>query len=361
MPGNSSGYLFRLTTFGESHGQATGGVIDGCPAGLSIDYDFIQRELNRRKPLYHGSTARQEADVAEFLSGIENGVTIGTPIGFLVRNNETRKSDYENIANLYRPSHADLTYTMKYGNTSAGGGRASGRETVARVIAGAIAKLILKSAGIEIHAFVSQVGNVVADSDLAGADLSFALQSPYGCPDTKMEQQVASLISEAELNGDTLGGAVTCRITGTPPGHGEPVFDKLQADLAKAMLSIGTAKAFEYGLGFQSASMKGSDYNDQLIVKEGKIRFLTNHDGGIQGGISNGEEILFRVGFKPVPSVKKPQSTANRQGETETISITGRHDTCHVPRLVVIVESMAALVLADHLLRNRSARLENLR
>ncbi|MCU0370164.1 MAG: chorismate synthase [Bacteroidales bacterium] len=358
MPGNSFGNLFRLTTFGESHGLVTGGVIDGCPAGLSIDFDFIAQELTRRRPLYPGSTARKEADVAEFVSGIEGGITLGTPVCFVVRNAEVRKGDYHQTSGIYRPSHADYTYAMKYGIAAAsGGGRASGRETAARVIGGAVAKLLLKSSGIQINAYVSQVAGVTAEADHAGADLVYSRQSPYCCPGPEMERQVSEIIKNAEQNGDTLGGAISCIIRNTPPGLGEPVFDKLQADLAKAMLSIGSAKAFEYGLGFQSAFMNGSEYNDQMTSQDGKVIFLTNHDGGIQGGISNGQEIYFRVGFKPVPSVKKAQSTVNREGGAEMVSIVGRHDTCHIPRLVVIVESMAALVIADHLLISRASRI----
>lgn len=361
MPGNTFGYLFRLTTFGESHGAATGGVIDGCPAGISIDFEFIQQELDRRKPVYPGSTTRKEPDLVEFLSGILDNKTLGTPIGFLVKNLSAQSADYDELSLLYRPSHADYTYEKKYGvPVCRGGGRASGRETVARVVAGAIAKLLLKSSNIEIMAFISQVGNIIADAGINRAGMSGGLRSPLGFIDEQMEQKVVSLIVEAEKSGDTLGGTITCLIKGTPPGLGEPVFDKLQADLAKAMLSIGSAKAFEYGLGFQAASWKGSEYNDQMTRKDGKITFLTNHDGGIQGGISNGEDIVFRVGFKPVPSVKMPQFTVNRQGEPAEITITGRHDTCHIPRLVVIVESMAALVMADHLLRNSGSRIETI-
>lgn len=336
MSGNSIGTIFRLITFGESHGNAIGGVIDGCPAGLRIDSDFIQQELDRRKPFYPGSTPRMEPDRVEFLSGIHEGISLGTPIGFLVKNLAGNPSDYDGISNFYRPSHADYTYEKKYGTAGiSGGGRASGRETISRVVGGAIAKLILNAAKIEIRAFVSQIGHIAGPS----------------------EQQIAALIDEAEKSGDTLGGTVSCRIKGTPVGLGEPVFDKLQADLSKAMLSIGSAKAFEYGLGFQASAMKGSEYNDQMSVKDGRIVFLTNHDGGIQGGISNGEEIYFRVGFKPVPSVHLSQSAVDRQGEVADIEIKGRHDTCHVPRLIVIVESMAALVLADHLLRNQASRI----
>jgi chorismate synthase len=357
MSGNTIGHLFRLTTFGESHGKAVGGVIDGCPAGLSIDHDFIQAELDRRKPLYPGSTRRKEADTVEFLSGIVDGKTIGTPIGFMFKNEAVRGDDYRELSNLFRPSHADFTYNQKYGTTAPGGGRASGRETVARVAAGAVAKLFLKTSGIEINACVTQVGEAVCGPDITDEGFLFALQSPYGCPGQEMEDRVAILISEAGKNGDTHGGTVTCRIKGTPAGLGEPVFDKLQADLAKAMLSIGSAKAFEYGLGFRASAMKGSEYNDQLSARDGKVIFLSNNDGGIQGGISNGEDISFRVGFKPVPSIKKTQSGVNLQGESVEIAISGRHDTCHIPRLVVVVESMAAIVLADHLLRSAGSRL----
>jgi chorismate synthase len=349
MPGNSIGYLFRLTTFGESHGPAIGGVIDGCPAGLEIDTEFIQSELARRKPLYPGSTGRKEPDNVEFLSGILNGKTLGSPIAYIIRNVDVKSSSYDEISGHYRPSHADFTYEKKYGTAFAsGGGRASGRETAARVVAGSIAKLLLKKTGIEISAYISQLGNMFA---VPGN----VFRSPLGFASEEMEREAVSLIMEAERQGDTLGGTISCVISGTLPGLGEPVFDKLPADLAKAMLSIGSAKAFEYGLGFAAASLKGSEYNDRMTVKEGRITFLSNNDGGIQGGISNGEDILFRVGFKPVPSVKMPQDMVNKEGENSEITISGRHDTCHIPRLVVIVESMAALVMADHYLRNSTS------
>jgi chorismate synthase len=333
MSGNSTGKIFRLTTFGESHSPAIGGTIDGCPSGLSIDYEFIQAELDRRKPGYQGSTQRREFDSVEFLSGIVHGKTLGTPLGFIIKNADINWSDYENISHLYRPSHADFTYAMKYGTALPGGGRASGRETAARIVGGSVAKLLLRNYGIEINADVAQIGDIAET------------------------EKAAELIRIAEAEGDTLGGTVKCLISGVPVGLGEPVFDKLQADLAKAMLSIGSAKAFEYGLGFNASTMKGSEYNDQMTGKDGKVVFLSNNDGGIQGGISNGEEIYFKVGFKPVPSIKISQSTANAKGESAEITIGGRHDTCHVPRLVVIVESMAALVLADHMLRSRVSRL----
>jgi chorismate synthase len=355
MPGNTFGYLFRLTTFGESHGAANGGVIDGCPAGISIDYDFIQQELDRRRPVYPGSSSRQEPDRVEFLSGIHKGKTLGTPIGFLVKNIDVQSQDYDDIVDLYRPSHADYTYDIKYGTAIRGGGRSSGRETVARVVAGSIAKQVLRGSNINISAFISQLGDIVADPDPSNISLPGDSRSAFGFFDRQMEQKALTHIAEARQRGDTLGGTVICLIKGTQPGFGEPVFDKLQADLAKAMLSIGTCKAFEYGLGFSAASWKGSEYNDRMTMKDGKIAFLTNHDGGIQGGISNGEDIIFRVGFKPVSSVKMPQPTVSREGKSAEISISGRHDTCHIPRLVVIVESMAAIVLADHLLRNSAS------
>jgi chorismate synthase len=340
MAGNSTGYLFRLTTFGESHGLAIGGVIDGCPAGLTVEPDFITSELDRRKPVYAGSTGRQEPDIVEFISGISHGKTTGAPIAFLVQNTKAFPPDYHNIENIYRPSHADYTYDRKYGIPfSAGGGRASGRETIARVVAGSVAKLFLKEYGIEIYAVVTSVG---------------ALNS---ADEPEFEAKMMELIERTAAAGDTLGGSISCTIKGVPPGIGEPVFDKLQANLAGAMLSIGSAKAFEYGLGFQASSLKGSEYNDQMTANDGMISFLTNHDGGIQGGISNGEDIFFRVGFKPVPSVKLTQNSVNRLGEKVEFAISGRHDCCHVPRIAVVVESMAALVIADHLLMNRASRL----
>jgi chorismate synthase len=349
--------MFRLTTFGESHGIAVGGVIDGCPAGLRLDFDFIRAEMKRRSPVYPGSTKRAEDDIVEFLSGIEKDITLGTPVAFIIRNAKQQAKDYADLSDVFRPSHADYTYFMKYGHSSAGGGRASGRETAARVAAGAMAKLLLKEHHVEIGAFVSQVGGSLSGAPLSDENLAYAKMSVLACPDKKMETSVAGLIEEAAKDGDTLGGTVSCRIKGVPVGLGEPVFDKLQSDLAKAMLSIGSAKAFEYGLGFQAASMQGSAYNDAMAAGEGKMIFLSNHDGGIQGGISNGEDIYFRVGFKPVPSIGKPQQTVCRTGEEREITIRGRHDACHVPRLVVVVESMAALVFADHLLRGKLSRL----
>jgi chorismate synthase len=358
MPGNTFGNIFRLTTFGESHGAVIGGVIDGCPAGLTIDHDFIRQELDRRKPVYPGSTGRKEADRVEFISGLTDGITIGAPLAFHVKNKSFQSSDYQSLTDIYRPSHADFTYEKKYGlPIGPGGSRASGRETAARVVAGAVAKLFLMQAGIEVNAFVSQVGEIILETDPVLADYGYASGSPYGCPDTDSATRIGALIQEVTEAGDSIGGSITCRIHGTPAGLGEPVFDKLQASLAKAMLSVGTAKAFEYGLGFKASSIRGSDYNDQMTARDGRIIYLTNHDGGIQGGISNGEDIIFRVGFKPVPSVQKVQSTVTRKGEPIELEVTGRHDSCHVPRLVVVVESMAALVLADNLLMHKGSRI----
>jgi chorismate synthase len=289
--------------------------------------------MARRKPTYPGSTQRKEADIVEFLSGIEDGKTLGTPIGFIIKNLDTDPYSYLQAERLFRPSHADYTYFKKYGTHFHGGGRASGRETAARVAGGAIAKLLLSRHGIKVSGDLAFIGSQVYDP-------------------VKFNE----IILAAAQKGDTLGGTVICRINGVQPGLGEPVFDKLQADLAGAVMSIGSAKGFEYGLGFEAAGMNGSVYNDQMILKDGKTSFLTNHDGGIQGGISNGEEIYFRVAFKPVPSVKIAQKTVDMDGNPVEITITGRHDVCHVPRLVVVVESMAALVMADHLLRFNSAR-----
>ena len=334
MSGNTFGVIFRLITFGESHSPAIGGVIEGCPAGILINPDFIKSELDRRKPHYAGSTARKEPDTFEILSGVDNDLSLCTPISFIIRNSDISKSDYHNTKDVFRPSHADFTQYKKYGFFVSGGGRASGRETAARVAGGAIAKLFLKKSGIEILAMPESIGGIPFD-----------------------DKKSLEIIKEVEKSGDTLGGTVTCRITGVPAGLGEPVFDKMQADLAKAMLSIGTAKGFEYGYGFKASDMKGSEYNDQLAAKNDSLIFLTNHDGGIQGGITNGEEIYSRVGFKPVPSVRIPQSSVNKNGNQVEIKISGRHDTCHIPRIVVVVESMAALVLADHMLRNRYAKI----
>jgi chorismate synthase len=359
MPGNSFGQLYRVTSFGESHGKAVGGIIDGCPAGLSIDFNFIDSELKRRNPVFTGTTPRKEPDRVEWFSGLLGSMAMGTPIAFLVQNELQQPEAYDPLVDVYRPSHADFSYERKYGiRDFRGGGRASGRETVVRVVAGAIAKLILKQFGVRIDGFISQIGSLQLMQYPMDSPLNRNTDSDLPLTDPSREAEVIDLISKAAETGDTMGGAVICRVADVPAGIGEPVFDKLQADLAKAMLSIGTAKAFEYGLGFQAAGMKGSEHNDKMSVDRGKVAFITNHDGGIQGGISNGEEIYFRVGFKPVPSIHQPQQMVGSNMETSEVTIHGRHDTCHIPRLVVIVEAMAALVVADHLLRNRAARLQ---
>lgn len=357
MPGNTIGKLFRFTSFGESHGPATGGVIDGCPAGIELDLDFIRNELVRRNPDYPGSTARKEPEEVEWLSGSYNEITLGTPLAFLVRNQMQHPGDYDEWKDLYRPSHADFTYQAKYGiRDPRGGGRASGRETAARVVAGAVAKTFLKNINIHISSAVTQIGQIRLIESIEDIDYDTVGDHPLRLADPSMEEEILNLLRQVETQGDTLGGKVACRIEGVPPGLGEPVFDKLQADLAKAMLSLGTAKGFEYGLGFRAASMRGSVYNDQMKLEGNAIAFVTNHDGGIQGGISNGQEIYFQVGFKPVPSIHKPQHMVGNNGQSREITLAGRHDTCHVPRLGVVVEAMAALVLADHVLLQRSLK-----
>jgi len=358
MPGNTFGKLFRFTSFGESHGPALGGVIDGCPAALELDFGFIQSELLRRNLDYPGSTSRKEPDEVEWLSGLSGAITLGTPLAFLIRNSKQQSDDYETLASVYRPSHADFTYEAKYGiRDHRGGGRASGRETVARVVAGSIAKLFLKSFGIFVEGAVTRIGPVCLSDSFKDIDFEKTRTNHLRLANPSKEEEILQLLQQTESEGDTLGGTVACRIRGVPSGLGEPVFDKLQAHLAKAVMSIGTAKSFEYGLGQAAAGMRGSVYNDIMKIEEGKVSFVTNHDGGIQGGISNGEDICFQVGFKPVPSVRKPQQMVSADGSTREIILAGRHDNCHVPRLVVIVEAMAALVIADHILLKRSSRM----
>lgn len=357
MPGNTFGQLFRLTSFGESHGPAVGGVIDGCPAGLELDFNFIGDELARRNLEYPGSTPRKEQDESEWLSGLSGNVTLGTPLAFLIRNKGQRSGDYDELSGLYRPSHADYSYEVKYGiRDHRGGGRASGRETAVRVVAGAVAKTFLKTFNMHVESAVVQIGPIRLAECIEEIDYNKVHNNYMRLADPLGEKEVLQLLHETQSAGDTLGGAIACRIKGVPPGLGDPVFGKLQTDLAKAMMCLGTAKAFEYGLGFRAAGMSGSAYNDQMKTECGRISFLTNHDGGIQGGISNGEEIYFQVGFKPVPSIHKPQQMVGIEGQSELITIGGRHDTCHVPRLVVVVEAMAALVMADHVLLHRSSK-----
>lgn len=352
---NSFGTLFRLTTFGESHGAAVGGVIDGVPAGVEIDMDFIQSELNRRRPGQSAlTTPRKEADKVEFLSGIFEGVTTGCPIGFIVRNEHQHSSDYENLRNLYRPSHADYTYQQKYGiRDHRGGGRSSARETIARVVGGAVAKLVLQKYQIRITAYTSQVGNIKLTEPYTAYDFSEIEKNPVRCPDAEKAAQMAELIAEVKAVGDTIGGVITGVIQGLPVGLGEPCFGKFHAQLGAAMLSINAAKGFEYGAGFAGVEKRGSELNDVFFVDEtGKIRTRTNNSGGVQGGITNGEDVYFRVAFKPVATLLREQQTVNQQNENVVVKARGRHDACVLPRAVPIVEAMTAMVVLDALMLN---------
>ncbi len=359
MAGNTFGTLFRLTTFGESHGAALGGIIDGCPAGLAIDLDFVKSELQRRKPgQSHITTQRKEEDEVKFLSGIFEGKTTGHPIGFTIENTNQKSNDYEHIKDAYRPSHADFTFQEKYGiRDYRGGGRSSARETACRIVGGAIAKLYLKHLNVSIQAYVSQVGNIKLEKKYQDLDLSKTEESIIRCPDAATAYKMVSYIEDIRKEGDSIGGIVTCVIKGTPIGLGEPVFDKLHADLGKAMLSINAVKGFEYGEGFNSINFKGSELNDAFTSTDGKVNTTTNHSGGIQGGISNGQDIYFNVAFKPVATIMQDQQSIDKDGNETTVKGKGRHDPCVLPRAVPIVESMAALVLVDHILRNKTSRL----
>ncbi len=359
MAANTFGEIFRVTTFGESHGVALGGIIDGCPAGLEIDLAFIQSELDRRKPGQSKIvTQRKEPDEVEFLSGIFEGKSTGVPIGFIVKNDNQKSKDYDHIKDSFRPSHADFTYTEKYGNRDhRGGGRSSARETVSRVVAGAIAKLMLKKLGVNITAYVSQVGPLKLDKNYSQLDLNKTENNIVRCPDEQMAEQMIELIDSIRKEGDTIGGVVTCVVQGTPVGLGEPVFDKLHADLGKAMLSINAVKGFEYGSGFNGLLLRGSEHNDEFYNENGKVKTKTNHSGGIQGGISNGEDIYFNVAFKPVATIMRDQSSIDKEGNESTVSGKGRHDPCVLPRAVPIVEAMAALVLVDHFLRAKANKI----
>jgi len=349
MAGNTYGTLFRLTTFGESHGAAIGGVIDGCPPGITLDFDAVQKELDRRRPGQSAIvTQRKEPDTVQFLSGIFEGMTTGAPIGFIVPNTNQKSDDYTHIKDVYRPSHADYTYDKKYGiRDYRGGGRSSARETISRVVGGAIAKQMLP--GITFNAFTSSVGEIFIDKPYQALDFSLTETNAVRCPDAASAARMEEYIKEIRKQGDTVGGTVTCVIKGVPAGLGEPVFDKLHAELGKAMLSINAVKGFEYGSGFCGAKMKGSEHND-LFNTNGSTQ--TNLSGGIQGGISNGMDIYFRVAFKPVATIMQEQQTINKDGDVVDMTGRGRHDPCVVPRAVPIVEAMAALVLADLQLRN---------
>ena len=360
---NTFGKLFTLTTFGESHGVAVGGVVDGMPPDIPIDIDFIQQELARRRPGQRITTDRKELDQVELLSGVFEGKSTGTPIGFIVRNRNQQSKDYDSIANLFRPSHADYTYYNKYGiRDYRGGGRASARITLSRVVAGALAKLVLKQKGISITAYTSQVGNITLDKDYQKYDFSLIESNPVRCPEPKKAKEMEALIAEMKREGDTIGGVITCVIKGCPVGLGEPEFDKLHAQLGAAILSINAAKGFEYGEGFASASYRGSQQNDVFIPSSDKqkthdIKTKTNHSGGIQGGISNGEDIYFRVAFKPVATLLMEQETVNKEGEATKIDVHGRHDPCVLPRAVPIVEAMAAMTILDALLVDNAKRI----
>lgn len=354
------GKIVKIATFGESHGVGIGVVLEGCPAGIALDTEFIQSELDRRKPGQSRiTTQRREADEFEVLSGVFEGKTTGTPIALLIRNEDQRSKDYSHIATQYRPSHADYTYQAKYGiRDYRGGGRSSARETAARVAAGAIAKMILQYAGISVQAYVSQVGTLTLQKGYQEMNLALAEENAVRCPDPEMAQRMYDYIDETRKKGDSVGGVVTCVIRGTPAGLGEPVFDKLHAELGKAMLSINAVKGFEYGSGFAGVEMYGSEHNDAFYTDEaGEVRTHTNHSGGILGGISNGEDIYFRVAFKPVATIMQEQDSVNEAGEAVKVHGKGRHDPCVVPRAVPIVEAMAALVLADFYMRQNATRL----
>jgi len=358
--GNSYGKIFKISTFGESHGKAIGVVIDGCPAGLELDLDAIQKDLTRRKPGQSKiTTQRREDDEFTILSGVFEGKTTGTPICILIENTNAKSKDYSHIADKYRPSHADYTYQEKYGiRDYRGGGRSSARETAVRVAAGAIAKQLLLQAGVKINAYVSKVGKIEAP-EYTQLDLSKTEENIVRCPHAETADQMIKLIDETRKNRDTIGGVVSCVIENTPTGLGQPVFDKLHAELGKAMLNINAVKGFEYGSGFTGAEMNGSEHNDEFYEEDGKVKTKTNHSGGIQGGISNGEDIYFNVAFKPIATIMKDQKSLNEKGDEVTVSGKGRHDPCVVPRAVPIVEAMAALVIADFYLINQTSKLRH--
>ena len=358
MAANTFGEVFRVTTFGESHGPCIGLIIDGCPAGVDLDLTFIQHELDRRKPGQSKIvTQRKEDESFVIQSGVFEGKTTGTPISIFIPNTDQKSKDYSHISNIFRPSHADFTYQAKYGvRDFAGGGRSSARETAARVAAGSIAKMILRNLGVKINAFVSQVGHVRLDES-EPLDLTQTEENMVRCPHPQTAQKMIDLILDVKKSGDTIGGMVSCIIEGCPVGLGAPVFDKLHADLGKAMLSINAVKGFEYGSGFKCITMLGSEHNDVFINQDGNIKTKTNHSGGIQGGISNGMPINFNVAFKPVATIVQGQNTVDIMGKDALAEGKGRHDPCVVPRAVPIVEAMAALVVVDHFLRNKTIKM----
>lgn len=355
MAGNSFGEIYRITTFGESHGAAVGVVIDGCPPLLKFDEAFISNELQRRKPGQSAiTTDRNEDEKLEVVSGVFDGFTTGAPICMLVHNKDQQSGDYDALKNIFRPSHADYTYEQKYGiRDHRGSGRASARETIARVMAGAVAKLYLTQQGISIQAYVSQVAQIKLKDDYQHLDLSKTEKSIVRCPDDETANKMIELIAEMKKTGDSVGGSISCVIKGIPAGLGEPVFDKLHADLGKGILSINACKGFEIGSGFAGAARKGSEENDAWNISENKIHTQTNNSGGIQGGISNGMDIYFKCAFKPVSTISMQQQTITKNNEPTILEAKGRHDPCVLPRAVPIVESMTAIVLMDHFLRNK--------
>ena len=376
---NSFGNIFRLTTFGESHGEAIGGVVDGMPAGIDIDVDFIQAELNRRRPGQSKiTTSRQEPDQVELLSGVFEGKSTGCPIGFIVRNTNQHSQDYENMRNVFRPSHADYTYQQKYGiRDHRGGGRSSARITISRCVGGALAKLVLKQLGISVQAYTSQVGNIALNRDYRLYDLSQTETNAVRCPNAEKAAEMEALITQVKSEGDTIGGVITCVIKGCPAGLGEPEFGKLHAALGAAMLSINAVKGFEYGEGFEGVTARGSEQNDIFISEDSEysesseysedseysessrssaITTATNHSGGIQGGISNGQDIYFRVAFKPVATLLMEQSTVDIEGRPTTLTAKGRHDPCVLPRAVPVVEAMAAMTILDHFMLHNAIK-----
>ena len=359
MAGNSRGEIFRITTFGESHGEAIGVVIDGCPAGLHIDLAFLQQELDRRKPGQSSiTTSRKENEQFRIISGVFEQKSTGAPIAILIPNEDVKSSDYENIKETYRPSHADYTYDAKYGiRDYRGGGRSSARETAARVVAGAIAKLLLKHYHINVTAYVSEIGKIKCSTEYALLNLADAEKSLVRCPDKTVSDAMIKSIEKAKKEGDSLGGIIKCIVSGMPAGLGEPVFDKLHADIGKAVLSINAVKGFEYGSGFAGTKMKGSEHNDTFTNQNGKVVTSTNYSGGIQGGISNGMDFYCNVAFKPTATIAHLQQSVDKKGNQVEVAVKGRHDPCVVPRAVPIVESMIALTIADHLLRNKTIRL----
>jgi chorismate synthase len=359
MAGNSFGTIFRLTSFGESHGAAIGGVIDGCPSNIEINLDLIQAALDRRKPGQSSlTTQRKEEDLVQILSGVMDGKTLGTPIGFLIQNKDQRSKDYGNMKETYRPSHADFTYQEKYGiRDYRGGGRSSARETACRVVAGAVAQQILATKGVSVQAYVHQIGEVTCTKTYQDLNLDLIDSNLVRCPDAEMAAEMEEAIRSAKKEGDSLGGIIQCIVQGMTVGVGEPVFDRLNADLAKAMFSINAVKGFELGSGFSGTKLKGSSHNDAFRIENEKVTTATNNSGGIQGGISNGQDIHFKVGFKPTATIYKSQDTVTETKEEVTLSAEGRHDPCVLPRAVPIVEAMTAMTLLDQMLRNQATQL----